>query len=131
MNKVLELKKIEVDGFRIPFRNCYGPSDILWLNRGVSKRSQLVRGIIVATIVVVVSLVAYSAFIILLQGQIYIKFRGTPPGVVCSSLESIYTERENQFFAGLEYQYISDIRVSSLADLYKRVLRSGVLPCFC
>ena len=131
MNRVLEKKKIEFDGFTLPFRNCYGPSDILWLNRGVSKKSQLLRGIMIATIVVIVSLVSYSVFIIMLQGQIYIKFRGTPPGVVCSSLEGIYTEQYVQFFAGLEYQYIQEVSVSSLADHYKRVLRSGTLPCFC
>jgi hypothetical protein len=132
VNRAHEKEEIKLEGgHKISFKKTKSPSDTLWLSKGVKFCSQLKRGLIVAFIVVVTSLIVYLLFIAELQGQIYINFRGSPPGVVCSSLEKQYDPQQIQFLAGLEYLYIERVTIGTLSDLYKRVLRSGTLPCFC
>ena len=58
----LKIKEIDCDGHQIKFRECKSPSDILWLNRGVSRSSQLLRGLIVIFIILVVVVLVYFIF---------------------------------------------------------------------
>ena len=58
----LKIKQIDCDGHQIKFRECKSPSDILWLNRGVSRSSQLLRGLLVINIICFVVVLVYFVF---------------------------------------------------------------------
>ena len=58
----LKIKEIDCDGHQIKLRECKSPSDILWLNRGVSRSYQLLGGLFVILIICSVVVLVYFVF---------------------------------------------------------------------
>ena len=109
-----------IAGERLKMKNAKSPSDIMWMNRGVSKRSQIWRGIFVVFFVLTVTVALYLIFTIEVQYKIYINYRAHPPGVICADLYDTYTEKQVRFLAGIEYMYL-DERESYSNDLNTKI----------
>ena len=81
------MKEIECDeGYKLKFKEAKNPSNILWMNMGVSRREQVIRGLIVALIILFIVVAVYFMFTIEVSFQIYISYKGNPPGVNCNAL---------------------------------------------
>ena len=126
----VRLKKFDCDGHEIIMKEAKNPSDILWLNRGVSRSSQVWRGIIVMLVISIVSTIIYFLFQFEIGLQIYILYRRKPPGVICSVLYETYGELRMSFFASLEYLYLKQIQ-DDKSDLQDKISTQGSLACFC
>ena len=56
----LELKKIPCgDGYTVNVKPAKNPSDILWLNRGVPRKQQYIRGIFVIFFILLIVIATY------------------------------------------------------------------------
>jgi len=60
--RALETKKVVIDGFPVEFKPAKGPSDTIWLNKGVSYTTKLARGLIVCLGGAIVVFVTYILF---------------------------------------------------------------------
>ena len=76
---------------RIALLKARSPSDLLWLNRDVSKRSARIGGIVLAIIIICLVLLCGYCFVVEITMQIYILFRMDPPQVTCEVLEETYS----------------------------------------
>ena len=98
--------KLDIDGVELEIKEAVNPSDIIWLNRGVSKREWQLRLVIAIIIVLVTSIGVYVFFSFEMGLQIYIKLRQSPPGVMCNQLYSVYDDANLQYLASIEYFYL-------------------------
>ena len=86
--KALELGHIQFDDKEIVLKKAKSPSDIIWLNRGISKGKQRCRFWTSAVILVISIIVLHLIFLLEIKAQIYITFRGNPPQVDCEGLKT-------------------------------------------
>ena len=117
-------------------KQAKNPSDLLWLNRGISRREQIVRGLIVILIILGASFVVYILFSAEVSAQIYIGYRARPPDISCDQIYEAYPDDKIANAAGLEYLFIEedkDMTKNQRQDhnLSNRISRTGALPCFC
>ena len=122
--------KLKIGNHRLKFKDTKSPDDIIWVNRGVDRNSQIKRAIIVAAVIVITTIVAFYLFSVEMNAKIYIKYRAAPPGVNCNNLYETYDNKELSYMAGLEYTYMENVG-SSLMDLTNKISSLGALPCFC
>ncbi len=127
----LKLKTIDFDGISVKIKTCKPPSDIIWLNRGVSKGEQCKRGLLATLILLIGTLVVYFLFSSEVSAQIYIKYRAYPPGVACSSLIEAYGIENIGIMAGIEYTFLKATKHDGIDSLTARISHTGSLPCFC
>ena len=60
----LEQEEIKIDGkYSIYPKESKSPSDIIWLNRGVTRISQIKRGVMVITIIMIVTVILILMFL--------------------------------------------------------------------
>ena len=102
----LKLGKMECDtGHKVVLRSAHNPSDVLWLDFGVSKKEQILRGFIAIIVILVILTIIYFSFTLLISAKMYINYRASPPGVICSELVDTYSQEQLIDLAGLEYLY--------------------------
>ena len=109
---------MDFDGIKVTIKECKNPSDIIWLNRGVPRKEQLIRGAAVLLIILIVATIIYFLFSLEIAAQMYINYRANPPNVICDELFLAYKERGVKYMAGLEYFYLqsADSGVRNLTD---------------
>ena len=122
--------------YSIDLQSARSPSDLLWYNRDVSRRSARISGIFIAAIVVAMATVCGYLFSYELSMQLYINFRIDPPTQNCHQLFVQYTEDELQQMAAYEYffnQYILNRENNDWKNRFARdgISETGALPCFC
>ena len=127
----LELKKIPCsDGHVVDIKPAKNPSDILWLNRGVPRKQQYIRGIFVIFFILLIVGVVYFVFTLELTSRIYINYRANPPDVVCSELIKSVGYDRVRVLAVLEYEFLKR-STNGLNNLLSKISQTGALPCFC
>ena len=87
----LQHEKMDFDGIKVAIKECKNPSDIIWLNRGVPRKEQLIRGAAVLLIIGMVATIIYFMFSLEIAAQMYINYRANPPNVICDELFRAYT----------------------------------------
>lgn len=48
---------MQMDKFKVLVKPCKNPSDMIWSNKGISRKEQLVRGSIIILIILIVSFI--------------------------------------------------------------------------
>ena len=92
--EAIDMKEIRCYGQKVAFKGAQSPSNTLWLNRGISKKSQCGRFILALAIILACVLVVYFMFSFEISTKIYINYRANPPGVDCNTLRTDYTDDE-------------------------------------
>lgn len=64
----VEGKFMDFDGIKVPMRAGKNPSDIIWLNRGISRKQQLLRSAVVIFVIMIVFAFAYFTFSLMVAG---------------------------------------------------------------
>lgn len=85
---------------KISLLKARSPSDLLWLNRDVSKRSARIGGIVMAFIIICLVLLCGYFFVVEITMQIYILFRTDPPQATCEVLDASYSYEQMKALAG-------------------------------
>ena len=80
------MEKLNLNGHTVQFKEAKSPSDTLWLNRGVPKKSQCIRICMGLAIVTFTVCIVYLMFSFEVAGKIYINYRANPPNTSCESL---------------------------------------------
>ena len=83
----VSLGEIDCDeGYKLNVIEAKNPSNVLWMNMGVPRKTQVIRGLIVAFIVLIMVVIVYFIFTVEVSAQIYISYRGSPPGINCEKM---------------------------------------------
>lgn len=82
------------DRYRIDINEARSPSDILWLNRDVSKRTARIGGGFMVLVVTLFILSSGYIFILAMSVQNYILYRTNPPNVNCNAMNTVHSETE-------------------------------------
>ena len=94
------------DGHKLKIKQAKNPSNILWMNMGVPRKTQIIRGLIVAFIILIIVVIVYCMFTVEVSAEIYISYKGSPPGINCESMIEAETVERAEVLAGLEYAYL-------------------------
>ena len=83
----VSLGEIDCDeGYKLNMKEAKNPSNVLWMNMGVPRKTQVIRGLIVAFIVLIMVVIVYFIFTVEVSAQIYISYKGNPPGINCGAM---------------------------------------------
>lgn len=96
IERALELGELRfMDGkHKVPILQARTPSDLLWLNRDVSKRSARIGGTVMAVIILFLTVICGYAFVVELSVQVYVMLRINPPSADCSVISNVYDEEQ-------------------------------------
>ena len=83
------------DRFEIKLHEARSPSDLLWLNRDVSKRTARCSGIVIGIIVTMLIVVSGFIFSDMLAIQIYIDSRQDPLAMSCESINLMMQDEDS------------------------------------
>ena len=88
ISEAMEREKLTfLDKYSIKLQVARSPSDLLWLNRDVSRRKARIYGYIIALVAICIVLVCGYLFSTELGLQIYISYRKDPPAQNCKQLD--------------------------------------------
>ena len=139
-----ELKKIDLNKHPVPHlkikrkirvERAKSPSDMIWKNVGYPKWKLFTWFFWAGLFVLVIGFMALLLFAAEISIQMYIGYRGNPPGINC---EKILLPEKNDYaaqtyLAAIEYLKIQMEKTYNpgLQNLTYRIPKIGVLPCFC
>ena len=122
------MKELRCEGYQVDFKSAKSPSDTIWLNRGISKKSQCGRILLAVVIVLVCSIVVFFMFDFEISTESYINYRIKPLGVSCDDLNTKNINGLTAFMAAVEYAYLQNNGFTTLND---QIPQFSALPCFC
>ena len=106
--KAANMKEIECDeGYKLKIEQAKNPSNILWMNMGVPRWTQVTIGLTVTFIILIIVLITYFVFTVEVSGQTYIHYRASPPGVNCDAFIEAETLDRAQRLASIEYKFLN------------------------
>ena len=110
------------------------PTDILWTNRGFSKKKRYCRFGCFAYLCVTIFFGMYGFTSEALNWNQLFRYQQTPPGINCESVKTRFGDQLVQM-AYAEYQYnaINVFAFTALNTVFlnERISRTGALNCFC
>ena len=130
IHRALELKHLSFMDSRhhIDVSAARSPSDLLMLNRNVSKLRARTIAVIIAIIVFALVTASSVLFNKANQSQLYYIFRLNPPNVNCRPTDFSQNYEQRLQMAAFEYLFNEQVKRS---DKVERLSQTGSLPCFC
>ena len=86
---------------KIEIKQAQGPSDIMWLNKGLNRIDKYAQEFVILMIIIIVALGVQYVFSAELQVMMYVNYRANPPFVGCSAIYNNIPD-EIQQLAALE-----------------------------
>ena len=87
---------------KIEIKQAQGPSDIMWLNKGLNRIDKYAQEFVILMIIIIVALGVQYVFSAELQVMMYVNYRANPPFVDCSAIYNNIPD-EIQQLAALEW----------------------------